>query len=136
VPQNAAPNQYASAPNSWPATAVIKIRYRAILEFFGVRRHTEIFRYCGGVLINRRTILASASCLSDRLSQRWWNQTTEVDIEFNELQRHHASIYYVYVGSYFYPGYGTLSNDSDHLIVDDIIFVSLFFSFYFFYFFF
>jgi hypothetical protein len=83
-------------------------------------------RNCGGVLLNRRTIMTSASCLKNTIFERVRNTLLMANPGLNEFEPTYNTIYNVYVGAGTYPGFGFLpSNDTIQVFIDDIIVVSV-----------
>jgi hypothetical protein len=99
----------------------------ALIKYGNSRLQFNVWKNCGGVLINRRTILSSTSCLRNPVTLRYINQTYEIYPEINDRFPNYNSMYFVYIGAHSYPGYGQLpSEDTDHLVIDDIIQVIFF----------
>jgi hypothetical protein len=85
---------YAAVPYSWPATVGIRITVELDTIF---RRRRVIFplaRHCAGMLLNRRSILTTASCLKNKIIQNILGTTYETDLVLDDRHDSIKSIYW------------------------------------------
>jgi hypothetical protein len=111
---------------SRPATVYITFQYMSIIQVDGSTAFlTTNSSNCGGVLINRRTILTSASCFVQ--SYQWFersnNKTYTVNVTLNAYYPEWDSIYGVYIGIVTPPAYSTDLSTMQQLYVEKIIMV-------------
>jgi hypothetical protein len=122
---NAAFGQQPAIVNSWPATVLIYIRLRLFRAFDENRIALNMFRSCSGILINRATVLSTASCLTKAFKYAHKNQTYSIKIEPTDLTPSVDSIYDVFIGAHYLPVSGSFVNNMQHKRVKKIIAVTL-----------
>jgi hypothetical protein len=124
VENNLITQEYRAIPNSWPSLAVVHINYFTIHFFDGIRRQFNVNRNCGGAILNRKTILTTASCLLARVENIFANRVFQADPVFDELNPSLNTIYLTFVGADSYPGWGELYSNSTLVVtIEKIIIV-------------
>ena len=85
---------------SWPSMVYVKLNYKANITLV---EHTEpeaqdFYFSFGGVLIDRNTVLTTASCLVDKLYFFLNGEKRHVDLVPNEYFQTYESMFTVYLG--------------------------------------
>jgi hypothetical protein len=87
------------ARHRWPASVLIIFNYQAIVEHEPGQFVTRpIFSRCGGVLIDRQTVLTPAHCILDEAMVEVNGKNFRVNITTNKFYPTRASMFTIYVG--------------------------------------
>ena len=105
-------------PYSWPATAIIEYTWTSLEKISTQKNLIYGDGMCGGILINRRTILTTASCFRNVITFYDWGLgiSLTTSIHLNSFHPTLESIYNIYVGTDQYVYYYT---DLPHVEIAD-----------------
>ncbi len=86
--------------NSWPSIAYIRFKYR---NNFYLREHNRYISYsfdsmCGGVLIDKTTVLSAAHCVTKTVSFSYGLNTYTFPVTTNSEYPTLSSMYTIYLG--------------------------------------
>ncbi|CAF0933942.1 unnamed protein product [Brachionus calyciflorus] len=115
---NADEDGQSAIPYSWPAIAIIEYVYTALIKLETSRVLVYDWGMCGGVLINRKHILTSASCFKEQVEAYDYSsgKYVKVNLTLNNFHPTLESIYNIYMGSDKYVYY---YEDLPHVVVED-----------------
>lgn len=86
------------------------------------------FSNCAGTLINRKTVLTSASCIKKYFLFFANNITYQVNVTFNDFHPDYDSMYTVYIAAHNQINFfGANIFPAKHVLVEDVIIVNLVF---------
>lgn len=115
-------------PHSWPATAQISFQYFALVMINPDDEEylTYTSQSCGGILINRKTVLTAASCIVQYYQWRM-NSTTSYTVyfEFNDYAPDYESAYNVFLGIDNRVSYRTDVTPAQQVYIMDIVVVGI-----------
>lgn len=85
-------------PSSWPSIALIKFNYTFNYQISGSDYTAYKVSYCGGVLIDRQTVLTASSCFIENIKITHYALVINLKVELNRYHSNIESMYTVFVG--------------------------------------
>lgn len=111
----------AVSPNSWPATTDILFRYTSEIKTSSGNHLVFGFDNCGGTIINRKTILTSASCIKSTFIAFVDKNIVNLPVEINKYHDSIESMYSVYVSVVNQINFGVDIATARYIQVEKII---------------
>ena len=116
-----------AVPYSWPSIIYLTFSYTRIVDFGDGKATTYTFKsFCGGTIIDRKTILTAAHCIINTVYYTDVNgKLVRVRVEPNSFHPTIGSMYSVYVGLYDKSNINNLQYPAVKMSVDKVKRVSL-----------
>ena len=86
-------------PHSWPSAVFIQASYQTVVDLGNDELMIERKYFCGGSLIDRKTVLTAGHCILKQFDYKYGNVTYTISVEENEFNPTIGSIYKVFLGA-------------------------------------